>query len=78
MSSVKSVFTLHEVKTDDILNFKEWWPKIYKTLCISVGSEKLTCQEKVSFPVSKSHSQNHKSWMCHSNRIFKWNAMEHL
>lgn len=56
LSSAKNAFTVKEIKTKDIMNFKSWWPKFYKLNCISneTKTEK-DRNKKVQFSVSKFH-----------------------
>lgn len=45
-------FSVKEVETTDILDFKTWWPKLYKKTCISEESKKLPRNERVNFNIS--------------------------
>lgn len=57
-SSTKNKFSVKEVTTSDIVNFKDWWPKFYKKNCISEDtiSKSVPRQSKVAFNIS-SYSQ---------------------
>lgn len=53
-SSAKRKFTVKEVQTNEILDFKQWWPKYYKKTCLSTESEKKNVPraQKTSFGIS--------------------------
>lgn len=53
LSSASNAFAVKEVKTEDILDFKNWWPKHYKVSCFSRETENRQRSEKIGFAVSK-------------------------
>lgn len=56
LASAKNIFTVKEIETNDIINFKTWWPKYYKLNCISNETKmEKDRNSKVQFTVSKFH-----------------------
>lgn len=60
-ASVKRRFTVHEIRTDEILDFKSWWPAYYKKDSSSEETQHSSRQEKVTFTISKFHHIIHDS-----------------
>lgn len=60
-ASLKKKFTVHEVQTADIFDFKSWWPVHYKKNSISEETQNSSRQEKVAFTISKFHHFLHDS-----------------
>ena len=54
-------FTVHEIKTDEIFNFKSWWPKYYKKDTVSDDTKNLSRKARVTFTISKFHHIIHDS-----------------
>lgn len=54
-SSLQRKFTVNEVQTDEILDFKKWWPQYYKKDNTSVQTTNLRKDEKVNIAISKFH-----------------------
>lgn len=54
-SSSKDAFTVHMVKTEEILDFKSWWPAHYKKNVVSVESQgrKIPREKKQHFSISE-------------------------
>lgn len=42
-------FIVKVVETEDILNFKAWWPNYYKTICLSNESVGRTVPREMKF-----------------------------
>lgn len=56
LASAKLLFTVKEIETKDIINFKNWWPKYYRLNCISNETKmNKDRNSKVQFSVSKFH-----------------------
>lgn len=53
-SSKQGKFMVKEVQTEEILNFKDWWPRLYKKSCISeeTRSRAVPKNEKFQFGIS--------------------------
>lgn len=56
-SSQQQQFTVHMVNTQDILDFKKWWPQYYKktTLSLESSTSRIPKDQKVSFQISHFH-----------------------
>lgn len=54
VSNSSSTFTVIELKTEDVLEFKKWWPNLYKKTCLSTESygKKVPEEQKKSFAPS--------------------------
>lgn len=54
VSNSSSTFTVVELKTEDVLEFKKWWPNLYKKTCLSTESygKKVPKDQKKSFAPS--------------------------
>lgn len=53
-SSKRERFSVHEVKTEDVLNFKKWWPTYYKknTYSDATSGRNVPRQDKENFKIS--------------------------
>lgn len=60
-SSLQRKFTVNEIQTDQILDFKSWWPQYYKKNSASVETINLRKDDKVSFTISKFHHMRYDS-----------------
>lgn len=56
-SSAKRKFCVHVVSTEDILDFKSWWPTMYKRNALSVESvlRSIPRDKKISFNIASFH-----------------------
>lgn len=54
-ASAQNLFTVYEIERENIINFKDWWPRHYKSACASTETEKLTRDKRVQFMISKLH-----------------------
>lgn len=54
-SAAKQSFEVRVPKTEDIINYKKWWPKFYKKDCVAAESQGRGIQrdQKVNFKVSQ-------------------------
>lgn len=62
-SSAKNHFTVKEIATDDVLDFKNWWTKYYKKQSLSLETNKrgVPRNQKRSFSISQFHYFLHQS-----------------
>lgn len=61
-----SLFTVHYVKTEEIINFSAWWPLYFKKLVLSEESvgKKLPRSSKIAFNIS-----NFGMFVYHTNKV---------
>ena len=45
-------FSVKEVETSDVLDFKKWWGKFYKKTCVSEETKSFPRKDKVNFQIS--------------------------
>lgn len=60
-ASSRRNFTVKEVSTQEILNFKNWWSTYYKKTVCSMESKSASKTNKLDFTISKFHYFEHDS-----------------
>lgn len=60
-ASGRQLLTVNEINTKDIINFKSWWQKFYKTNAVSQETASLPRADRETFAISKYHHFHYTS-----------------